>query len=62
MLKSNKTALLITYPVEEVAREAISLADAAGYSIIEIVRLILDSQNTIPIVGNYKKCKGKFNP
>src|SRR5919202_1033056 len=37
MLKSNKTALLITYPVEEVAREAISLADAAGYSIIKIV-------------------------
>ena len=37
-------------------------ADAAGYSIIEIVRLILDSQNTMPIVGNYKKCKEKFNP
>jgi GTPase len=37
MLKSNKTALLITYPLEEVTKEAISLADAAGYSIIKIV-------------------------
>ena len=37
MLNSNKTALLITYPLEEVTKEAISLADAAGYSIIKIV-------------------------
>ena len=37
MLKSNKTALLITYPLEEATKEAISLADAAGYSIIKIV-------------------------
>jgi GTPase len=37
MLKSNKTALLITYPLKEVTKEAISLADAAGYSIIKIV-------------------------
>ncbi|MDQ3719131.1 MAG: GTPase HflX [Thermoproteota archaeon] len=37
MLNSNKTALLITYPVEEVTKEAISLADAARYSIIKIV-------------------------
>lgn len=37
MLNSNKTALLITYPLEEVTKEAISLADAARYSIIKIV-------------------------
>jgi GTP-binding protein HflX len=37
VLNSNKTALLITYPVEEVTKEAISLADAARYSIIKIV-------------------------
>lgn len=37
MLNSNKTALLITYPLEEVTREAISLADAARYSVIKIV-------------------------
>jgi GTPase len=38
MLKSNKTALLITYHLEEITKEAISLADAAGYSIIKIVK------------------------
>ena len=37
MLNSNKTALLITYPLEEVTKEAISLADAARYSVIKIV-------------------------
>lgn len=37
MLNSNKTALLITYPLEEVTKEAISLADAARYTIIKIV-------------------------
>lgn len=37
MLNPNKTALLITYPLEEVTKEAISLADAARYSIIKIV-------------------------
>jgi GTP-binding protein HflX len=37
VLNSNKTALLITYPLEEVTKEAISLADAARYSIIKIV-------------------------
>jgi GTP-binding protein HflX len=37
VLNSNKSALLITYPLEEVTREAISLADAARYSVIKIV-------------------------
>jgi GTP-binding protein HflX len=37
VLNSNKTALLITYPLEEVTKEAISLADAARYSVIKIV-------------------------
>ena len=37
MLNSNKTALLITYPLEVVTKEAISLADAARYSVIKIV-------------------------
>jgi GTP-binding protein HflX len=37
VLNSNKTALLITYPLEEVTKEAISLADAARYTIIKIV-------------------------
>ncbi|HZB16992.1 MAG TPA: GTPase HflX [Nitrososphaeraceae archaeon] len=37
MLNSNKTALLITHPLEEVTKEAISLADAARYSVIKIV-------------------------
>jgi GTP-binding protein HflX len=32
-----RKAILITYPVEQVIKEAISLADAAGYSIIETV-------------------------
>ena len=38
MLKLNRTALLITYPLEEVTKEAISLVDSAGYSIIKIVQ------------------------
>jgi GTP-binding protein HflX len=37
VLNSNKSALLITYPLEEATREAISLADAARYSVIKIV-------------------------
>jgi GTP-binding protein HflX len=37
VLNSNKSALLITYPLEEVTKEAISLADAARYSVIKIV-------------------------
>jgi GTP-binding protein HflX len=32
-----RKAILITYPVEQAIKEAISLADAAGYSIIETV-------------------------
>src|ERR671923_1200092 len=38
MLKSNKTALLITYPLEEVTKEAISLAETVGYSVERIVK------------------------
>ena len=32
-----RKAILITYPVEQAINEAISLADAAGYSIIKTV-------------------------
>ena len=32
-----RSAILITYPVEQAIKEAISLADAAGYSVIETV-------------------------
>src|SRR5919199_5160018 len=34
---SLRNAILITYPVEQAIKEAISLADAAGYSVIETV-------------------------
>jgi GTP-binding protein HflX len=36
-MASSRKAILITYPVEQAINEAISLADAAGYSIIKIV-------------------------
>jgi GTP-binding protein HflX len=36
-LANHRKAILITYPVEQAIKEAISLADAAGYSIIETV-------------------------
>src|SRR5215217_4807716 len=32
-----RKAILITYPIEQVINEAISLADAAGYSVIKTV-------------------------
>src|SRR5919206_4149104 len=32
-----RNAILITYPIEQAIKEAISLADAAGYSIIQTV-------------------------
>src|ERR687883_601851 len=32
-----RKAVLITYPIQQAIKEAISLADAAGYSIIETV-------------------------
>ncbi|HKU50532.1 MAG TPA: GTPase HflX [Nitrososphaera sp.] len=34
---NNKKAILITYPLEQASREAISLADAVGYSVIRVV-------------------------
>jgi GTPase len=34
---SSRNAILITYPIEQAIKEAISLADAAGYSIIDTV-------------------------
>ena len=36
-MASYRRAILITYPVEQAIKEAISLADAARYSIIETV-------------------------
>src|ERR671939_1171102 len=36
-MANRRKAILITYPVEQAIKEAISLADAAGYSIIETV-------------------------
>ena len=34
---AKRSAILITYPLEQASKEAISLADAAGYSIVSIV-------------------------
>ncbi|MGH9879209.1 MAG: GTPase HflX, partial [Nitrososphaerales archaeon] len=34
---AKKSAILITYPSEQASKEAISLADSAGYSIVRIV-------------------------
>jgi GTP-binding protein HflX len=36
-MANHRKAILITYPIEQAIKEAISLADAAGYSIIETV-------------------------
>ena len=36
-MAAEKSAILITYPLEQASKEAISLADAAGYSVIKIV-------------------------
>jgi len=36
-MANSRKAILITYPVEQVINEAISLADAAGYSIVKTV-------------------------
>src|ERR687885_40050 len=36
-MANRRKAILITYPIEQAIKEAISLADAAGYSIIETV-------------------------
>src|SRR3712207_5818720 len=36
-MANSRNAILITYPVEQAINEAISLADAAGYSIIKTV-------------------------
>src|SRR5918912_1558064 len=36
-MANRRKAILITYPVEQAIKEAISLADAAGYSVIETV-------------------------
>src|SRR5918911_4041943 len=37
MASNFKKAILITYPTEQAIKEAISLADAAGYSIIRAI-------------------------
>jgi GTP-binding protein HflX len=36
-MAAEKSAILITYPLEQASKEAISLADAAGYSVVKIV-------------------------
>ena len=36
-MQAKRSAILVTYPLEQASKEAISLADAAGYSIVSIV-------------------------
>jgi GTP-binding protein HflX len=36
-MAAEKSAILITYPLEQASKEAISLADAAGYSVVRVV-------------------------
>lgn len=36
-MASQKKAILITYPLEQASREAISLADSAGYEVVRVV-------------------------
>ena len=35
-MSAQKSAILITYPLEQASKEAISLADAAGYSVVKV--------------------------